>query len=244
MLTMKSHLSKLARPVGALIFALGLVAGLALAGIAIWGDLEAALFDSSIREEASLDLRCPIMITSRQVVSVTASFNNPTDKPIVLIARAHISLRHVTLMREEDKQISLAPGETQTLAWQVSADDAAYRRLILVKVRSFRYHPLPAREGACGIFVTHLPAPNGDQIVILMFLVSVLGLIAGLGLWLAAGRSTNKAAPDASRAMGLLAGLVLFALLAGLAGWWLAGLAAIAITVLLLGEMLRHLAGH
>lgn len=241
---MKTNVSKLARPLGALIFVLGVLTGLALAGIAIWGDLEATLFDSSIREEASLDLHCPVMITRGQVVSVTASFNNPTDKPIPLIARAHVSLRHVTLMREEDKQISLAPGETQTLAWQVSADDAAYRRLILVKVRSFRYHPLPAREGACGIFVADLPYLSGDQLVILMVAVSIVGLIAGLGLWIAAGRSINKATPDESRAMGLLAGLVLFALLAGLAGWWLAGLASIAITILLLGEILRHLASR
>jgi hypothetical protein len=49
---------------GVLIFAVGVVPGLAFYGAAAWGDLEAFLFASSVDADASLgSLRCPLVIT-------------------------------------------------------------------------------------------------------------------------------------------------------------------------------------
>ncbi len=231
------------RILGIAIVSIGILLGLALVALAVWGDLEASLFDSAIREEAQLTtLRCPVMITAAETGRVTAAFTNPAERPLTLIARASITRRYVTLMRQVELQATLAPGETRTLEWTVSAEDAAYRQLILVRVRSLRSPPLPSRDGACGIVVVNLPYLTGDQLVTLMVVVSTLSM--GVGLWLVERRRANVFDLGALRAMSALAGLVVVGMVVSLLGWWVLGAAVIALALLLIVELLRHLAGR
>ena len=89
------------RRLAILIFALGLLCGIALAGMIAWGDMEATMFDAAISADEPLStLRCPVLITTAETTTVSAAFRNPDDQPINLLVRAHISAGFVTWMRE------------------------------------------------------------------------------------------------------------------------------------------------
>lgn len=217
-----------------LIFAIGILSGMSLSGIVVWGDLEASLFDASVRGDATLTtLRCPVMMTAHEIGTASATFENPLERPVTFTIRAHISQGYVTLMREINSKLSLAPGERQALEWTVTPDDAAYGRLILLRVRLSGKYPLPARDASCGILVVDVPYLSGKQITTIILVVSLLSMMVGAGLWVAANRPLRKRAREVIRAMGVLAGSVLLALVLGLLGNWLLAALILVISVLL-----------
>jgi hypothetical protein len=216
------------------IFAVGIILGTALSGIVVWGDLEASLFDASIRGDATLTtLRCPVMMTAKEIGTASATFENPLERPVTFTIRAHISRGYVTLMREINSKLSLAPGETQTLEWTVTPDDAAYGRLILLRVRLSAKYPLPARDASCGILVVDLPYLSGNQVTAFTLAASLLSMVVGASLWVATNRPLRGLPRQVTRAMGVLAGSVLLAMLLGLLGNWLLGALLLVITLLL-----------
>ena len=226
---------------GVLIFSAGVLIGMALFGIVAWEDFEAAMFDPSIKRDASLStLRCPVMMTKTETGTVTATFTNPLERPIELYTRAHITEGYVTLMREINTKLSLNPGETKPLQWAVTSDDAAFGRLILVKVTVNRKYPLPSRQGTCGILVVGLPYFTGTQIFAFTFAASLLSMAGGAGLWVVANRPLKDLGLDVIVAMGALAGSVLAGMIVGLRGSWLFGGLIFVFTVLLIGAIIGY----
>jgi hypothetical protein len=222
------------RVLSVFIFAVGVILGMVLSGIVVWGDLEGSLFDAAIRADATLTtLRCPVMMTTKEIGTASAVFENPLERPVTFTIRTHISRGYVTLMREINSKLSLAPGETQTLEWPVTPDDAAYGRLILLRVRLSAKYPLPSRDASCGILVVDLPYLSGNQITALILAASLLSMLIGAGLWIAANRPLRGLPRQVARAMGVLAGSVLAGVVLGLLGNWLLGALLLVITLLL-----------
>jgi hypothetical protein len=233
--------SKIIRTLSVLIFVVGFLLGMALFGIVVWPDLEASLFDTSNRGDARLTgLRCPVMMTAKETGTVSALFKNPLERPVEFYIRTHISHGYATLKREITSNLPLAPGETQTLEWPVTPEDAAYGRLILVRVRLGPKYPLPSRGGSCGILVVNLPYFTGNQIFAFALAASLLGMVVGAGLWVVANRPLNRPGRDVTRAMGALAGSVLIGTVVGLLGWWMFGVIIFTITVLLIGAIVGY----
>jgi hypothetical protein len=233
---------KIQRALGVFIFAIGVFFGMVLLGIAVWGDLEASLFDTSMRGDASLTtLRCPVMMTPNEIGRVSATFENTLGRPVTFTIRAHISQGYVTLMREIDSKLSLEPGETQTLEWTVTPDDAAYGRLVLMRVHLSAKYPLPSRDASCGILVVDQPYFTGNQITALTLATSLLSMIVGAGLWVVANRPLRGPAREAIRAMGVLATSTLVGLVLGLLGQWLLGILFFVITLLLIAAIVGYL---
>lgn len=233
--------NKIIRTLGVLIFSVGVLLGMTLFGIVIWGDLEASLFNVSMRGNAPLTtLRCPVMVTTTEVGKVAATFTNPFERPVEFYVRAHISEGHVTLMREVKTTLPLDPGETQTLEWTVTSDDAAYGRLIFARVRLGAKYPLPSRHRACGILVVDLPYFTGNQIFALAFAVSLLSMAIGAGLWVVTHRPLRGLGLQVIAAMGALAGSILVGTIVGLRGSWLPAGLIFAITFLLIGVIIGY----
>jgi len=238
--------NRIIRILGVFLFSLGVLLALALSVAAIWGDLEAHWFDASLsrlRDASLTTLRCPVVMTTGESSTITAAFTNPLDWPALLTVRTHVS-NYLELMREENARFNLDPGETEKLAWKVTADDVVYGRFIFVQVLQFRKYPLPARLGSCGVLVLDLPLFTGGQWVALATAGSLLGMAAGLGLWIVANRPLRGLERDATWAMGVLAAITLAGLVVDLRGWWMAGVLLLVVTILLVGAITAHFANR
>jgi hypothetical protein len=231
----------LIRTLGVFVFSVGALLGIALFGAIVWADFEASMFDVGMRGTAPLKtLTCPVMMTATEAGTVRATFTNPFERPVEFTIRAHISDGYVTLMREINSKLSLAPGETKSLEWPVTSDDAAYGRLVLVRVRLAAKYPLPSRHGSCGILVVDLPYFTGNLVFALALAASLLSMAAGAGLWGVANRPLRGLGLDVIRAMGALAGCVVTGTVVGLLGWWMVGVIILVITVLLTGAIIGY----
>jgi hypothetical protein len=207
----------------------------------IWGDLEGSLFDTSLRGDARLtSLNCPVMVTSTEEGTVSATFENSLDRATVFTVRAHISHGRLTLMREVNSQIPLAPGEKRTLEWPVTAEDAAFGQLILFRVRVGPKYPIPSRDASCGILVVDLPRFTGRQLFTFALAASFLSMAAGMGLWVFANRPLRGLGQDVARAMTALIASILIGMILGILGQWLIGGLVFAINVLFVGVIIGH----
>ena len=233
---------RLQRTLGAILFAVGFVLGFVIFAGMVWADFEAAMFDTSIRGEGRLrTLRCPVLIAEDETGTVSAAFHNPLDRPVNFFVRTHISQGFVTLMREERELLPVAPGETERLEWTVTADDAAYGAVVLVRVLLAGNYPLPARDASCGILALGVPLLGGRAALTLGVVASLLCMAAGGGLWLAGNRPLSEGfRTELARGMGALAASVLLGLFVGFVGWWLLGALVVIATLLAIVEVLRH----
>ncbi len=167
-----------------LLFGVGLFAGLVWWGSSAWADLEASLFDPAIAADVVLnDLRCPQYITPQEISSVSIRLQNPTERILRQTARVHISYGFVTLMREENIIVEMQPRESRQLEWLVTADDAAWGRIVLVRLHLSRSFPLPARTATCGIMLVNLPYLNGSHISLVLAVITLTGTLAGWRLY-------------------------------------------------------------
>lgn len=233
---------RIIRMLGVLIFSVGVLLGMALSGVVVWADLEADMFDTTIRGDARLtSLKCPVMITADEIGTASATFENPLERPVEFNVRTHISQGYVTLMREINSKLPVAPGEAQTLEWTVTPEDAAYGRLILIRVRLFPKYPLRSRHASCGILVLDVPHLSGNQVFAFTLAASLLSMVAGAGSWVAANRPLRGPGREVTRAMGAVAASVLAAMVAGLLGWWMLGALIFVITMLLIGVIIGYL---
>ncbi len=237
---MKRHKTVL-RSVSVLLFVIGVALGLVLSIMAVWGEIEAMMFDLSRDADAGLgSLRCPLIVTTKDTATATASVKNPTDKKMTRSLKVHISHGHATLMREINEKLPLEPGEKKQLEWALATDDAAFGRFILVGAYMPSYYPYPSRRGTCASLVLDMPYLTGGQIAALAVAGSGLGMGSGVGLWIAADRPSNEKRRKATRAMGTLAATIAAGLVANLLGWWLLGGILLVITVILIAELFRH----
>lgn len=234
------------RFLSSLLFVSGILFTLLLAIVAFWPDQEASLFDSSLSAQATLNtLRCPLVITPNEAAAIQVTLTNPLERPIQLLARARISDGYVTLMRQETRTLQLAPGETQTISWTITGDDAVYGRFILARVYVFRQNPLPSRQKACGIWFLNAPLFTGMQLIIAAATASLLGIVGGGAWWLRLEWPLRQRRRDLALAAGTLALLVLAAAGMSMLGWWTAGLLVILLAILVLVVMLeRYLLAH
>lgn len=218
---------------GTLLFSLGALVGLTLVLFLTWADLESRLFDPSLSAKGGVELRCPAMVGLGETVRVSASFDNPLDREARYTVRASISEGHVTLMRRLDTVLTVAPGERERIAWDVTSNDAVYGLFALVKVHRFGFYPLPAQQGSCGIVLVPLPLPGGLMFGSLLAL-TLLAMGGGAALWYRAHRPLREASLDTVRLMGAFSVLIVLGLAASLWNSWLVAVVVLAVSVLLI----------
>lgn len=224
-----------------IIFAIGALLGIALIAITVWADFEAILFDPSIQQDTRLrSLRCPVMITSQETGIISARVKNSRDRPTDLFIRAHISHGYVTLMREVNSQLSLEAGESERVTWEINQDDAAFGSLVLFKVTVKGGYPLPTRQGTCGVLVVDAPFLSGGQIYGLGLALSLIGLIAGIALWIAHHPHMSDLQVQIIRAMGFLAVSIVAGIGVSFIGWWVLGALFLVMILLAVGVIIGY----
>lgn len=221
------------------IFTLGTIIGMAVAGGIVWGDLEASLFDSSINANSTLrSLKCPIAITTNEVGTIQATLKNPVEREKKFYVRAHISEGYVSLKREINQQIPVAPGEKETVLWEIYPEDAAYNRVVLFRVYVNASYPVPSQGNFCGVLVLDIPWLTGNQFFYLLLGLSLAGIIGGRWLWRAANPVMNENTASMGNAMNALVVIVYGAILTGYVGMWILGILLFAVSVLMIGVIL------
>ncbi|MCJ7552170.1 MAG: hypothetical protein MUQ30_21070 [Anaerolineae bacterium] len=226
-----------------IVFAIGVLLGSVLVGLAVWGDLEATLFNPGIQEEAHLrQLRCPVMLTTSQDTgTISVRIRNTLDRATSFFARARISEGYLTLMREETAKVPLESRGTERLEWQVSAADAAFDRIIFFRVVISGGYPLPTRQGTCGIVVLDLPALTGNQVYALGTVISLICTIGGGAAWITSQPHRLGLKEQIARIIVFLAFVVILGIIVSLLGWWVFGLLTLVIILLSIGAFIGHL---
>ena len=218
-----------------IIYIAGIILGMTIAGGIVWSDLEASLFDSSIKAKSSLSLRCPVVITTHESGVVTAILKNPTEREKNFYIRAHISEGFVSLKREIDQQIPVAPGEKGEASWGIYPEDAAYNRIILFRAFVNASYPLPTQGNFCGVLVVDIPLVTGAQLFILILGIYLACLVGGMAIWKKANRPMNKNVQSITNAMIALGVIIFGTIAAGYFGQWILGVLLFAVSILLIG---------
>lgn len=221
---------------GLIIYAAGFLLGLGLTLLAIWGDLEAALFDTLFRPEQRLtSLSCPVLMTTDEEASIRASFTNGSEREENLRVRARVTQGFASLIREEEVNLVIPPGGEDEVTWRITADDAAWDRIVMARVSTVRSVPYRQLVGSsCGVLVLPVSGVTGGQIVGAMLVFSLLLTILGGWLW-----QNGRARPFTEKERKTWRLMILFAVITGTAlaasllQLWLLGMVLILILLLL-----------
>jgi hypothetical protein len=216
-----------------ILFSVGVLSGMFLAGAGAWPDLEATFYGfGKVADNRLTTLRCPVLMTVTETGVISATLSNHSELPVDAKVRVYVS--NPGPIRVVETITPLAPGETKKMEWTVTAEDVDFRNLILVKVLAFAYYKVPIREGWCGILVLNLPYLTGSQVFISALVLSLVGLLSGIGLWAIGGRPLIGKTLSAFRAMIWLAALVLTDMVLSFMGLWLFGLIFFVVATLLI----------
>ena len=217
------------RILSGVIFFLGVILGFAIAIISLWGKVEALNYFFRGASYAPFQgLKCPTLMTRSETGVVSSEFDNPTDTEDNFYYKIEIS--NSVSPRIIKNQITVPAHQTKDVVFQVNKDDIDLQFFVFVKITISPTSSRPTRMANCGIMVLNDQMFKGKQIFAIVFTLSLLGIILGLNLW---QRTSRAADSNISRLMLTLAIVVLLAMLAGIAGWWLVGTVLTAITILL-----------
>lgn len=227
------------------LFLIGVLTTLALATAAAWADFEGlSYFATGAGYDSFSGLHCPILISRAETGRVSATFENQTDQEIEPYYQVEIS--GLAASRQLEGQITVPAHASREITWSVDAGDIDLRYFVFVKLDVLPYGGHATREATCGILVTDIAGMSGGQTLTVALAVGLLGMVAGLLLpeFLTKDQGVRSDAPPISerrrisRALGVSSAC---ALLGALAGWWLAALVLLVVSVLLMiMVMLRY----
>ncbi len=225
---------KATRTIAILLFIIGAVIGIALEGITIVGDFEAMRFGATYRFDNPLQtLSCPIIITDKETSRVAVTQSNTSDRSIEFRFRTYISQGSATLITEDNAALPLEAGETGAIYWTITPDNAAFERLILVKVRRFPRYGFPSSEGSCGVLYMKTSLLTGDQVFFSLAAVALVCMIVGIVLWILTNRPLKGSALGALANMLGLSVCIIAGTGIGMTGNWMFGGIILVITLLL-----------
>jgi len=222
---------------GIVLYVIGLVLGLFIAGSSVMADIEAEFYGfDNLSNGRFSTLRCPAVMNRNETGTVRMTLTNTLDRPINPNIRTDIST--IAVIESSRVKPSLEPGQSQILEWQVDKDNIDLGNFIFVKIYIFPEYPLPLREATCGIFVFNLPFLKGSQWFGLGVVVSIMSL--GIGLFLLKQSSDVLVKRSRERMYALIAlAIALVGTMAfGLLGWWVAGGILLFVCILIMVAML------
>src|SRR5512143_1150533 len=108
--------------IAGVLFVIGVLAAVLLAGAASWGDFEGlSYFRTGASHERFDGLRCPILIAPGEQGTLTATFVNTSNEAIQPYYEASVS--GVPAIRSIEGQITVPARSSREVSWQVSTND-------------------------------------------------------------------------------------------------------------------------
>ena len=219
------------RNLGLILFFAGILLGMLLFGGLTWAHLEAGFyFGFGVQGETALKLTCPHIMAPAETGQVTITLANPSDRKVEPLVQVDVS---GPLGRSLRERLPVEAGTTRVASWEVGARDLAFGHLILVKIYQFQSLGLSSADGSCGILVLNLAGLSGEAIYYLTAAISLLAGAIGFILWAVSHRLNREPIPHEAGGMLLLAAIVGIGVVVGTLGWWMAGLLAMAASLLL-----------
>jgi hypothetical protein len=211
-------------PLGITLFSIGIFIGMVMFFLMNWANLEAYFYFgySTPADKNLTSLRCPLLITPSDTGKVTIRISNETGRDLEPSVETDISSHNVT--RSEENSYLLTAGQTRKLGWNITSDDIVFGHLILAHVFVHRVYTLPSCANTCGTLVVNLGGLNGNQLFVVVLVMTIVCLAIGWSLWQAGNRSPLRKERIATMAMAILTGVVLLGILAGCIGWWGVGI--------------------
>jgi len=226
------------RILGALIFALGVLAGTLLTAGLAWAGMEATLYGFERYTTNHFDgLSCPLLMTRTESATIHVSVNNPSN--LVITPFITIDLSTPGMPDTQQVQVSVPPGQTRELQATVSPDNIDRKWFIFVKANRSASYPVDTAEALCGILVLDVPIQSGLQLLVIWLALGLLCTPLGLWLW-ESGTQRHGRTHGVMKALALT---VLGGLAVGLTGFlWMVAVLLLVITILLSVGLLRLLA--
>ncbi len=215
------------------LFFIGILLTLLIAAGTAWGDMEATYYGfDNLGDHTLTTLQCPVFMTRGETNMVSATFRNSSDRHQQFIVRADISAPG--LLDSTQQFVALDAGKSEKVEWGVSPDNIDLEYFILVKVFQYAAYQMPLRQATCGILILPASPLTGTQILIIFLAIGLSSIAGGWLLWARVDRAANKRSPSIQRASGILALVVLLALIVSLLGNWMFGILLIFLSIFLM----------
>lgn len=223
--------SRPAKMIALLLLVLGILLGTLLSGGLVWANLEAVFYGlPHLTNEPFDGLTCPALMTRHETAQIEVTAHNATDLPIAPMLRVSISTSYGIF--SDRQQVQIAPGQSVTLKWPVSAENIDLGRFIFAKAYRYPDYKIDLGEATCGIFVVDFPLLNGAVLLALWLGSASVYTLAGLWLLEQQPERSNQRA-SLLAALRLLAALMFLGVLFGLQGAWLPGVLVLVLILLL-----------
>lgn len=172
------------RTIGLSSFVIGILLFAYIGVMSVWAEIEATFFNAMLKSDEPLaGLSCPAFITSNEIAEITGKFVNTYEKTANMEIRTYVTDGFVTLMNEYITKFPLEPGETQFVNVQVTADEAAYDRFVMVRMHQMKRNPFPYQNASCGIVVVDVPFLTGSQFLLLLIALGTVFSVGGILFW-------------------------------------------------------------
>ncbi len=220
------------------IFLAGVLLGIILAALTVWGDFEAMSYFYTGAGYAGFNgLKCPALLSHDEVATVSARLDNSTDGDIEPYYQVEVS--GIAGTRKLENQVTVPAHSSKTVQWTVSSADLDLGSFVMVKMDILPMAGYSTREATCGMVVLNLGGLSGSLVVDCGLALSLLAILVGLvlremGPEPLGGKELSLR--NGLRATGVVTCLALFA---ALSGSWLFGVLFSAVTILLLVILLR-----
>jgi hypothetical protein len=183
-------MNKLVRVISFVLFAISALSGMLLGVATAAAKVEAETyfgFDFKTRKLFK-DMDCPLILTGDNVGTISVTLSNPHEKEIEPLFQVTVGSEGFSLFRYFRERKYIPAGESQTMQWMVSKEDAVYKYFILIQIYQFTAFKTPDRSGSCGILYLDVPV-IGTAVLIFTIAISILGMALGIFLWITSYKS-------------------------------------------------------
>lgn len=225
-----------------IIYVIGAISGFTLVLLSTWADFESTFYGFFHRTNTRFSgMSCPILMTSTETNSFSIEVTNTAERKLSPTIKADISTSGAPSSSIE--RLSLAPGETTEVTWEIGPDNIDMRHFIFAQVYVYSFYPIPDSESTCGIFIVNLPG-NGKIITWGMVGLSLIGMWYGLnGLKRLQGHM-RRGMDTIRHSLRFLSFVIAIGMVTCFMGWWIQGVFILIVMVLLLVIILGVFVTH